>query len=191
MTGGADPRWMQDSKAARNAAARAFRRAERARRPIEAALRATHPWCWLRGQPFGREISKRVRAFVLAQAQGCCLYCDVFLGDSPRWQIDHVVPRGGPYGPSFHSGPGNLVAACVSCNQGLAAPGEFFRHKWPKVFFEAGCLDGWTFWERRSLLGERHRRLRVPPDLRRRTVEQLADCIRYLDPWLQEYPAAS
>lgn len=150
-----------------------------------------HPWNT--GEPRTRYIRKTTRAFVLAQSQGLCLYCDSALGDPPRWEIDHVVPNGF----LWHSGPGNLVASCVRCNQTLSnMVGDALRTIMPKLFAKACCIDGWTFWEKRSIVWVQYERASrwhgqdIPSSLRR-SVQQIAPLIRYLDPWLQEYPTAS
>ena len=62
-----------------------------------------------------------------------CVYCGSFLGLEFA-TLDHVFPlsRGGTHDP------GNLVAACQSCNQlkGAMLPGEFFaRHPWAGANF--------------------------------------------------------
>ena len=67
-----------------------------------------------------RRISPRVRAGVIARAQGCCEYC---LSQSrfatQSFSIEHILPQSKGGGGGFH----NLALSCQGCN----------NHKYNKV----------------------------------------------------------
>lgn len=72
------------------------------------------------------QLSKRhVKRATFRDCGRRCVYCGTLLG-LENATLDHVVPlsRGGDHAP------GNLVAACQSCNQlkGSDLPAEFFVH---------------------------------------------------------------
>lgn len=73
-------------------------------------------------------VDKTWRLAIWAACERACVYCDVPMPD--EWCIDHVRPNG-------RHDPGNLVAACKSCNS--TAHSNEYR----------------TFWEKRADVRER------------------------------------
>lgn len=74
------------------------------------------------GERRPRKVSRR-RQEIFERSAGRCMYCRAVLALDGPWHIEHMLPRalGG------NDGPGNLVAACVSCNlrKGIRTALEF------------------------------------------------------------------